>query len=103
MTKPNNPGQLFYKDMFKLAPNTELIYHYRDAWSEWVGQNYQFLKVGLVEYDNKYYRWTLFYRTESGQESQYWFSTFGIVAYPDTKHWSDGYLTLRYPNEEETK
>ena len=95
--KPTDPGRLFYKDMFKLKPNTELTYHYETAFGAKVEVHYQFIKVGVKKFSD-YYNWALYYRAVDGGEYSFWFSAFGIVPHARSKGWSPSYLTLRHPN-----
>lgn len=97
--KPTRPGQLFYKDMFKLEPNTELILHYTMATGEKKKAYHQFIKVGVKTYSHdRRHRWSMYYRDQEGSECIYEFRGFGLVPRSDGT-WGKSYLTLRYPKQ----
>ena len=101
MKRPNNPGQLFYKDMLKLKPGAELTiyYSFNDKPRSF---NVQVIKVGR-DMRYSYTPWYVKCRHESGNESSYMFRALGMVPkLSGGKDWYDVYTTLRYPNEEKT-
>ncbi len=58
--RPNNPGRLFYKDFFKLRPNTELVLHFHRELL-----NIQFISIHR---NTQKGQWGIKYRLENGNE-----------------------------------
>lgn len=85
--KPDHPGQLFYRDFFKLQPNTELVVHYGDN-----TMNAQF--IAITKRTTLSY-WNITYRLENGREETESLHYFGAVK---SRHgtWAvDRWITLK--------